>query len=137
MVMEIVAALAATHGQAVEESGTDAWLAVRRAWCRLLTEALRKGPTRHQLRSMHASAALHAAFRWNAGQQFEPNDLYDFEHASAALAHCQAFFTERPLWQTVTAGHVELDRLFDCAVVWRIEDALSYVAGLPRSQAIT
>lgn len=135
LVMEIVADLAAAHGEPVEAPGTDGWAEARNRWRGLLAEALRKGPSRHQLRSMHVAAALHAAFRWNAGQQFAPNDLYDFEHAGAALAHCQAFFTERPLWQTVTAGHVGLDRMFDCAVVWRVEDALAFAAGLPRGGA--
>lgn len=128
--MAIVADMAARLGQAMEPAGSPAWLESRRMWCALLAEALRKGPSRHQLRSMHVAAALHAAIRWNAGQQFETNDLYDIEHAGAALAHCQAFFTERPLWQLVTAGNVRLDRMFDCKVVWKLDDALAYVESL-------
>jgi hypothetical protein len=79
---------------------------------------------------MYVGAALHAAFRWNKGQQFDPNDIYDFEHAGAALAHCQAFFTERPLWQMVTANHIALDRLFGCRVIWDLDEAIAVVADL-------
>ena len=132
VVMQIVADVAAQHGQTAEALGTEPWRRMRASWCHLLAEALRKGPSRDQLRSMHAMAALHAAFRWNAGQQFEPNDLYDFEHATAALAHCQAFFTERPLWHAVTAGNVALDKHFGCDVVWKVDDALAVVANLAR-----
>lgn len=127
MAMEIVADMAARHGQATAAAGSQAWLEAQRSWRGLLAEALRKGPSRHQLRSMHVAAALHAAIRWNAGQQFDSNDIYDIEHAGAALAHCQAFFTERPLWQVVTAGNVGLDRMFECKVVWKLDDAVAYV----------
>jgi hypothetical protein len=58
LIMEIVAGLAAKHGRAVDAPGTDTWLKLRRTWCGLLTEALRKGPVRQQLRTMHATAAL-------------------------------------------------------------------------------
>src|SRR6266436_732870 len=48
---------------------------------------LRQRPqVRQQLRTLHIHAALHAAFRWDKARRFTSNDLYDFEHASAALA---------------------------------------------------
>lgn len=128
--MAIIADMARSQGIEPELVGTPKWHELRRLWCGLLAAALRKGPSRQQLQSMHVAAALHAAFRWNKGQQFEANDIYDFEHAGAALGHCQAFFTERALWHMVTAKHVALDVLFDCRVVCEVDDAITYVAGL-------
>jgi hypothetical protein len=62
---------------------------------------------RQQLRTLHIHAALHAAFRWDKARRFTSNNLYDFEHASAALAYCQLFFTEDWLHSTITARHTE------------------------------
>jgi hypothetical protein len=128
--MAIVVDLARRQGEEPSTQGSDAWRALRNAWCNLLAAALRKAGPRQQLRSMYVGAALHAAFRWNKGQKFDSNDLYDFEHASAALAHCQAFFTERPLWQMVTANHITLDRLFGCRVIWDLDEAIAVLADL-------
>lgn len=133
--MAIVGDLARRRGDKPSAEGSDAWRALRNMWCNLLAAALRKAGSRQQLRSMYIGAALHAAFRWNKGQQFEPNDLYDFEHAGAALAHCQAFFTERPLWQMVTAKHIALDHLFGCRVVWDLDEAITVLADLAPSVA--
>lgn len=72
----------------------------------------------------HIHASLHAAFRWDKARRFTSNDLYDFEHASAALAHCRAFFTEGALRATISARNVELDKLFGCQVVSEIPDAI-------------
>lgn len=123
--MAIAGDLARRQGEEPSDEGSDAWNALRIGWCNLIGAALRKAGPRKQLRSMYVSAALHAAFRWNKGQQFDPNDLYDFEHAGAALTHCQAFFTERPLWQMVTAKHIALDHLFGCRVVWDLDEAIA------------
>lgn len=128
--MEVMERLARSQGIRLPDRNTDAWQRSRREWCSLLSLALRKEPPRLQLRSLHAAAALHAAFRWNGGQKFDANDLYDFEHAGAALAYCHAFFTERPLHHMVTQRHVALDRLFGCQVFHTVEAANDYVADI-------
>ncbi len=128
--MAIIADLARRQGETPSPEGSPAWRKLRSVWCNLLAAALRKRESRLQLRSMYAGAALHAAIRWNKGQKFDRNDLYDFEHAGAALAHCQAFFTERPLWQMVTARNIGLDTLFGCRVVWDLDDAIGYLTSL-------
>jgi hypothetical protein len=131
--MEIVADETRDAGFAPPEAGTPAWAESRSRWCALIAAALRKGPKpRRRLRTLHALAALHAAFRWNKGQRFAVNDLYDFEHAAAALAYCQMFFTERPLHHMITAGNLKLDQLFDCQVVHRLDGAIAAVAGLTK-----
>jgi hypothetical protein len=83
---------------------------------------------------MHIHASLHAAFRWDKARRFTSNDLYDFEHASAALAHCQAFFTEHALRSTITARNVVLDELFQCRVVSEIPDAIAVLKAIGASK---
>jgi len=67
----------------------------------LLVEGLKRGSSskivRDILRTIHISACLHAAVRWDKKRQLEGNDLFDFHHAAAALAYCDAFFTENLL----------------------------------------
>jgi hypothetical protein len=56
-------------------------------------------------------------------RRFTSSDLYDFEHASAALAYCQLFFTEDWLHSTITVRHIPLDQLFHCRVASDISGA--------------
>lgn len=105
---------------------TEQWQKQWKQWAELLFVALRKRPQiKQQLRTLHINAALHAAFRWDKARRFTSNDLYDFEHASAALAYCRAFFTENGLHATISARHVALDELFQCAVASDIRGAIA------------
>jgi hypothetical protein len=82
-------------------------------WAKLLLIALKKKPqVRQQLRTLHIDAALHAAFLWDKTRRFTSNDLYDFEHASAALAYCQVFLTEHALRSTIIGRNISLDELW-------------------------
>jgi hypothetical protein len=131
MAMDIMVDCAREQGAAMPAPGSADWNAQRGRWCALIAAGLKKGPRpRRRLRTLHAFAGLHAALRWNKGQRFEANDLYDFEHAAAALGYCQAFFTEHPLKHMVTAGNLALDKLFGCDVVHGLADAVAYIAGL-------
>jgi hypothetical protein len=85
---------------------------------------------RHILRTTHIHASLHASVRWNKSRKLKPNDILDFHHAAAALAYCDAFFTERSLRNLATQQHVALDKLYDCHVVSSANDALNYIAAL-------
>ncbi|MGH6910603.1 MAG: hypothetical protein ACREE0_11560 [Phenylobacterium sp.] len=133
--MAVVADMARAKGIEPPEPGSRHWLEFRQMWCGLIAAALRKGPPRQQLRSLHVGAALHAAFRWNKGQKFDVNDLFDFEHAGAALSHCQAFLTERPLAKTITSGKVALDKLFACQVIWDMDEAIAFIRTLSEGAA--
>lgn len=113
------------------ETASPQWRALWNQWANLLFIALRKRPqTRQQLRTLHIHAALHAAFRWDKARRFTSNDLYDFEHASAALAYCRAFFTEDGLHSTISARHVALDKLFQCRVASDIRGAIDVLKTL-------
>lgn len=137
MAMTISADMSRAAGVTPPARGSSEWLELQRMWTALIATALCDGRPREKLRSLHALAALHAALRWNKGQKFHPNDLYDFEHAGAALTYCEAFFTERPLHDMVTARHMALDKLFGCEVIHEVGDAVRFVAGLqPRAQRV-
>ncbi len=111
--------------------GSQAWQKSWNQWANLLRVALKKrSQVKQQLRTLHIHASLHAAFRWDKARRFTSNDFYDFAHASAALAHCQAFFTEHPLLATITARHVALDELFQCRVVSEIADAVAVLKAI-------
>ena len=90
----------------------------------LIAAALERGKAREALRSIHIYASLHASLRWNKGRKLRANDLYDFQHAIAALGYADAFFTESPLRVMVTERHLALDRLYDCRVVSDVADAV-------------
>jgi hypothetical protein len=127
--MEISQDLSLKHGEAVPAYGSDDWRRQRKMWKNLLLRLLQK-EERTKLPSMHVHACLHAAYRWDKSQQFEANDFYDFQHASAALGFCRAFFTGRSLRSTITANHVALDKLYNCDVIAGIANAVNYLKNL-------
>jgi hypothetical protein len=112
-------------GKEAPERGSAQWKTFWNQWANLLFIALRKRPqVRQQLRTLHIHAALHAAFRWDKARRFTSNDLYDFQHASAALAYCRAFFTEHALRATIVARNVALDELLQCRIASGVSDAV-------------
>lgn len=106
---------------------------VRRTAYNLLFHALKSNKeVRRSLPSLYVQACLHAAIRWDKLRRLKGNDLYDFNHASAALAHCRLFFTERPLHALATGKNIGLDRLFDCQIVSSVPDAIACLENLPK-----
>jgi hypothetical protein len=96
----------------------------------LLFAAFEREGTKDALPSLHILASLHSAVRWNKQRQLKANDFLDFQHATAALGYCDAFFTERSLRSMVTASHTALDRRYACHVVASSEDAVAYLQEL-------
>jgi len=96
----------------------------------LLFAAFEKETTKDALRTLHIMASLHAAVRWNKQQQLKANDFLDFQHATAALGYCAAFFTERSLRSMVTSSHLALDQRYGCRVVSSSEEASRYLRGI-------
>jgi hypothetical protein len=130
MLMEIVTDVMAREAGSPPPRGSAEWLNLQATWKSVVFEALKKGSAKQQLRSMHIGACLHAAFRWNKARRFTANDIYDFQHAAAALAHCRGFFTEHSLRTIVTANHVALDKLYDCRVVSEVAEAVEFLRGM-------
>jgi hypothetical protein len=82
----------------------------------ILGEALRTGKLGKQIPSLVIKAGLHAGFRRNRGRQFKGNDLHDFGHATAALAYCDYFATEKPLRHLVM-NDLKFDEEYEVKVV--------------------
>ena len=83
-----------------------------------------------QLRTMHILASLHASLRWNKGQKYNSNGLFDFHHASAAIAYCSAFFTDGPLCTMIKQQHVNLDTQFECCVTADVSETIAWIEGV-------
>lgn len=80
-----------------------------------------------QCPTVYAHALCHAAARWDKRRNLDGHDLLDFHHASAAVGYCDAFFTEKSLCALLTAGHVALDKTFDCRILAKEEEAIAYL----------
>lgn len=99
--------------------------------CRnLLYYAFKKPETKDTLRSLHISASIHAAMRWDKNRKFKPNDYYDFEHAIAALSYCDVFLSEGPLCDLVTRPQLKLEGVNGCRVLSDIRAAADHVEEL-------
>jgi hypothetical protein len=96
----------------------------------LIGATLVHNKARDRLRTLHILASVHASVRWNKQQKVESNDIFDFDHAAAALAYCDAFFTERPLQTMVTQRHLSLHELYGCDVVSSVPEAVDYLSQL-------
>jgi hypothetical protein len=137
-VIEVAGDVAADviHQLAEKEAGqelpaTPEQRAISVNMCRnLLYYAFKKPQTKGALRCLHIGASIHAAMRWDKDRKFKPNDYYDFQHATAALAYCDAFLTERPLHDLVTRPQVNLEAVNGCRVFSDVEAAADYVRQL-------
>ena len=99
-------------------------------WRNLLYHALVKRNEKQLLPTINIQASLWASLRWNKGRKYRANDLYDFMHAAAALAYCDAFFTEKPLHTMISQKHIALDKLNQCHVASTEGDAIAFVSTL-------
>lgn len=93
----------------------------------LLTHLFDKKNIAKQLPTLHIITCCHAALRWNKKHKLEGNDLYDFHHAAAALAYCDAFFTEKPLQSFLKQNHIALDIFFECEVISAVPEAVVFL----------
>ncbi|HEV7248838.1 MAG TPA: hypothetical protein VGN93_17820 [Shinella sp.] len=97
----------------------------------LLYSALKSNKEiRKRLPTVYVHACLHAAIRWDKHRRLKGNDLYDFNHASAALSYCDAFFTEGPLKSLLSARNIALDKEFDCRIISNASEAITYISEL-------
>jgi hypothetical protein len=130
MAAEAIADMAARQGVAPPEPGSDAWTTAGLLCRNLLIAAFEKPDTGLDLRTIHAQACCHAGLRWDRGTNFTENHIYDFEHAAAAVAYCDAFLTEGFLAKLVNDGHVRLDQLNNCRTTASKQDAVTIVRDL-------
>jgi hypothetical protein len=76
---------------------------------------------------MHIKACFHASLRWDKKAKFESNDFYDINHACAALAYCDVFFTDKFVSRIANAKHTALTQLNPCHVTASLEEAITIV----------
>lgn len=127
--VEFLASQGERAGHMPPARGSPEWNSLA-LMCRFLVAAFTKPDTRRSLRYMHIHATMHAALPWNKGTQFTANHLLDFEHASAALAYCDAFFTEGFVANVVNAGHTNLVDLNGCKTTNSAEEAVRILKSL-------
>ena len=104
--------------------------AVERQCLSFLVRALDTEGGRKAMRSLHIKSLLHAAVRWNRKQSLKANDLFDFDHAAAAIGYCDGFFTENPLRAMLSRPDLRLKEDFGCFVSSDVEECLRYLEAL-------
>ena len=112
------------------QHGGDAWHETENFGKNLLLTAFKNGDAMNIVRTIHIEASLHAAMCMDKQHPYEPNDIYDFEHASAALAYCDIFLTEKGLRDLVTRKKLDLTRLNDCKVASNPGQAIGLLEAL-------
>lgn len=68
------------------------------------------------LPDIYINTCIHTLMRWDKSRHFDANDIYDFEHARAALPYYQYFFTEGPLKHMLSMKPYELSKKYNCIV---------------------
>lgn len=91
---------------------------------------------RKAMRSLHIKSLLHAAVRWNKKQALKPNDLFDFDHAAAAIGYSDAFFTDGPLRAMLSRRDLGLKEDFGCFVSSEVDECMRYLATLQQGEAV-
>jgi hypothetical protein len=130
---DIVAEIAEKHGHFVPLRESDEWKRTRLMCGNVLFHGLQAKPgLRHKIPTLYIEACLHAAIRWDKSRRLGGNDIYDFNHASAAVAHCQAFFTEAPLKALLALKHHGLADDFSCRVASQVPEAVDILGDLTR-----
>ncbi len=85
-------------------------------FCNKIEDDILKENIGKYLPDIFINTCIHTLMRWDKKRQFKANDLYDFEHARAALPYFQYFFTERPLKHMLSMKPYELAKRYDCIV---------------------
>ncbi|MBA3896430.1 MAG: hypothetical protein H0X36_04700 [Sphingomonadaceae bacterium] len=127
---EVTQRLECRLGIVAPPSGSDEWRAILDMLAAVIAAELDKGTEPGRLPSLAIEAALHASNRWDRQRRLDAHDLLDFRHAAAALAYCDAFFTEKPLRTMIEQKHIALDRRFRCPVRATVAEAVDYVETL-------
>jgi hypothetical protein len=128
--VDIMMAMALNDGGILKQPTAQQRRAAENQFKNLFAVALEQGKARDALPTIHILASLHASLRWNKGRKFKSNDLFDFDHAAAALAYGDAFFTERSLCTMVAERHLALDRMYGCHVTADLDNAIAWASAV-------
>ena len=85
-------------------------------FCDKIEDDILKNKIGIYLPDIYINTCIHTLMRWDKARQFKANDIYDFEHARAALPYYQYFFTEGPLKHILSIKPYELSKKYNCIV---------------------
>jgi hypothetical protein len=77
-----------------------------------------------ELPSLYLRAVIYAAID-HKGRRYEDGDTFDHDHAIAALPYCHLFLTEKKLGTLLTEKPAQLDKDFNCTVLWDCDEVLA------------
>lgn len=90
-----------------------------------LYNAAKKRGVKNAIPSLHIGATLYANLQWDKQRQYKSNDLFDFDHAEAALPYGDAFATDSSLASLITRSRLAED--YSCAVLTSCSAILSWI----------
>lgn len=128
---QILAPMLPPEAGSLPTEGSAECAEVDRECLSFLIGALDTEGGRKAMRSLHIKSLLHAAVRWNKKQTLKPNDLFDFDHAAAAVGYCDAFFTDGPLRTMLSRRDLGLKEDFGCFVSSDADECLRYLSSIP------
>ncbi len=114
----------------LKELGASAPDLFRNTKIALMVAKLQSDKGHMLLPSAYVKTSLHASRRWDKTRAFVANDHYDFDHATAALPYCDAFFTEHSLRNAIKENNVALDKKLGCFVTSSVDEAIQYLENL-------
>jgi len=79
------------------------------------------------LPTLHVSALCYSAIRRDKKRNLSANDIYDFQHAAAAIGYCDAFLTEKPLMTLLAQRNLKIKDDFRCTIISEIEEANQWI----------
>ena len=89
----------------------------------IIYNCFERGVVKRDLPTLHVLARLHAGLRWNRTRKYKDNDVADTWHASAAIAFCDFFFTERSLCHLVSDKTIGIASNFPCKTYFDVRVA--------------
>ncbi len=81
----------------------------------------------NNLPAIEIEAGIHAQLIYDKTRRYKANDIYDINHAIAALPYCDYFFTEKNLREFIVRKNLAYDTKYNCTVVSSIIDAVSEI----------
>lgn len=135
LIADVLCGLGAAEGHTAPPPGSEAWERTENFGKNVLLHAFTKLKAARIVRTLHIEAALHAAMRVDKSRRFKPNDFYDLRHASAALAYCDVFFTERPLHDLVRRKQLDLLAINGCQVRSDLTEAMDLLRKVVKDAA--
>jgi hypothetical protein len=89
----------------------------------LIYRLFSEGSIGRELPFINIHCKIHAQFRYDKKQRYQPNDLIDIGHAAWALPYCQYYFTERK-FKDIISNKTKLDVYYGTQVYSDEDDVI-------------